>query len=274
MTAKHPKSQDELLKICIDELLAERGTTAAEQGVPCAFNVFRALVNVREPHEPSERFLDAQDELLQRMIAEKGVTKVEDLPVAPLDARLALWQGDICTLAADGIVNAANDQLLGCWQPNHLCIDNAIHTFAGVQLRGICFHIMTEQGSPEPTGAAKITPAYNLPSKYVLHTVGPIVMTTLTQRDRELLASCYTACLDLAEVNGLSSVAFCCVSTGVFGFPKDDASLIAVATVRRWFDRRDSLLPEGQKGHVRTVVFNTFGDEDTERYAKLLGYQD
>ena len=155
-----------------------------------------------------------------------------ELQPVPSDPRIILWQGDITRLDADAIVNAANSQLLGCFRPGHNCIDNVIHSAAGLQLREECAEIMRRQGHEEPTGQAKITGGYNLPAKYVLHTVGPIIMERVTEEDCELLASCYRSCLKLAEENSLKSVAFCCISTGVFRFPKEEAARIAVSTVR------------------------------------------
>ena len=158
-------------------------------------------------------------------------------------------------------MNAANSQMLGCWAPGHYCIDNAIHTFAGVQLRIECARIMNEQGHEEPTGQAKITPAYNLPSKHVIHTVGPIANGHPTDLHREQLASSYRSCLDLAAKHGLHSIAFCCISTGVFGFPQREAAEIALSTVRDWLDENNSDM---------TVVFNVFGADDERFYQELL----
>ena len=220
----------------------------------------RCLMNVREPGALSERFLKAQDELLSRERAVKGVVHVEDLPPVPSDERLVLWQGDITRLDADAIVNAANARLLGCFRPGHNCIDNVIHSAAGLQLREECAAIMRAQGHEEPTGQAKLTGGYNLPARHVLHTVGPIIDGPLTDRDRELLASCYRSCLALAEEKGLKSVAFCCISTGVFRFPKDEAARIAVATVNEYL----------QNSQFERVVFCVHGDENLRIYQKLL----
>ena len=224
---------------------------------------FRALVNVREPWPADADLLAAQDELLQGLIAEAGVTAVRDTAASPLDPRLRLWRGGITTLAADAIVNAANDGMTGCWAPLHYCIDNAIHTFAGIQLRLECARLMREQGHPEPTGRAKLTDAYNLPSRHVIHTVGPIANGRPTQEHRALLASSYRSCLDAAAHMGDASIAFCCISTGVFGFPQAEASSIAVATVRRWLDEH----PDASM----TVVFNVFSETDEHLYRPLLG---
>ncbi|MDE7182389.1 MAG: protein-ADP-ribose hydrolase, partial [Clostridia bacterium] len=183
--------------------------------------LFRALVNVRMPKAASKEFLQIQNEYLQEELRLKGVTDIDDL--SPVADGIYLWKGDITTLRCDGIVNAANSQMLGCFCPNHGCIDNAIHTFAGVQLRQECAEIMKAQGKSEATGQAKITSAYNLPCKYVLHTVGPIVYGSLTKQHEEQLADCYRSCLILADKNGLQSIAFCCISTGEFHFPNERA---------------------------------------------------
>ena len=224
--------------------------------------MFRALVNTRQPIPASEEWLAMQNELLQGLIAEKGISNIDDTTVSPLDQRLKLWRGDITTLAVDAIVNAANSQMLGCWVPGHHCIDNAIHTFAGVQLRIECARIMEEQGHEEPTATAKITPAYNLPCNYVIHTVGPIANGNPNDLHREQLASCYSSCLDLAEAKGLYSIAFCCISTGVFGFPQKEAAEIAAQTVRKWLKENDSNI---------SVIFNVFSDQDEKLYRDILG---
>ncbi len=220
--------------------------------------LLHALFNVRPAAAVSPEFLSVQDDYLQTALAEKGITDAASLP--PLRGRLSLWRGDITLLKIDAIVNAANSGMTGCYHPNHTCIDNCIHTFAGVQLRQECDRLMKQQGFPEPTGRAKITPGYNLPCRYVLHTVGPIVQGPLTARDRRLLADCYRSCLALAEENGARSVAFCCISTGVFGFPKRPAAEIAVATVEEYLRRSP----------IEQVVFNVFGAEDEAIYRELL----
>jgi len=225
-------------------------------------DLLRSLMNVRPPRPVSEAFLEAQDAYLKEAVAEKGVTRLNEL--TPIDGSLYLWQGDITTLECDAIVNAANSGLLGCFRPLHNCIDNCIHTFAGVQLRLECARIMEAQGHEEPTGRAKITPACNLPAKYVIHTVGPIVDGPLTREHRDLLASSYRSCLELAEENGCGSIAFCCISTGVFGFPKREAAEIAVRTVREHCASRGS----GIK-----VVFNVFSDGDEAIYRSLLAIE-
>jgi O-acetyl-ADP-ribose deacetylase (regulator of RNase III) len=220
----------------------------------------RCLMNVREPRALSPRFLQEQDELLQAERDEKGIVHVADLPAVPGDERIVLWQGDITRLDADAIVNAANAQLLGCFRPGHNCIDNVIHSAAGLQLREECASIMRAQGHEEPTGQAKITKGYNLPAKHVLHTVGPIIEGPLTEKDRELLASCYRSCLKLAEENRLKSVAFCCISTGVFRFPKEEAARIAVSAVRGYLE----------KGTIEKVIFCVHGEENLRIYQNLL----
>ena len=237
------------------------------------FRLFRSLVNVRTPRLLEGEALSVQDSFLKAEIAAKGIEDAEFLFARAGGSEdaingmsdTAVWQGDITTLKADAIVNAANSELLGCWVPCHACIDNCIHTYAGVQLRYDCAAIMHAQKFAEPTGQAKITPAYNLPAKYVLHTVGPIVTGKVTQRDRELLASCYASCLNLAAENGCRSVAFCCISTGVFHFPNDEAAQIAVQTVHAW---QAAQRKEGNRP-VR-VVFCVYKDLDKTIYEKLI----
>ena len=201
-----------------------------------------------------------QDAYLQGETAAKVITDIADL--TPIQPGLYLWRGDITTLKCDAIVNAANSGMTGCYISNHRCIDNAIHTFAGVELRLACAELMEQQGYPEPTGRAKITPAFNLPCKYVLHTVGPIIDGRVTKADKELLASCYRSCLELAAENGLESVAFCCISTGEFHFPNEQAAQIAVETVKEFLKTQTS---------VKKVIFNVFKDLDKAIYEKLLG---
>lgn len=255
----------ELLEGCVAYLLGERGEAFAQRDAPTdeLWRVFRALVNVRPPDPADVGFLAMQDELLGGMIADAGVHAAAEAEPSPADGRLSLWRGDITTLAADAIVNAANSQMLGCWAPGHHCIDNAIHTFAGVQLRRECFELMQLQGHEEPTGQAKATGAWNLPSGHVIHTVGPIANGHPTDLHREQLASSYRSCLDAAAGLGLRTVAFCCISTGVFGFPADEAASIAVATVRSWLDERP--------GSGLSVIFNVFLESDESIYRRLLG---
>ena len=222
--------------------------------------LLRGLMNIRTPKRIGADFQKMQDEYLQSETAAKGITDIADL--TPIQQGLYLWQGDITTLKCDAIVNAANSGMTGCYIPNHRCIDNAIHTFAGVELRLACEELMEQQGYPEPTGQAQITPAFNLPCRYVLHTVGPIINGRVTKEDEELLASCYRSCLELAAENGLESVAFCCISTGEFHFPNEQAAQIAVETVKQFVNRKIS---------VKKVIFNVFKDLDKAIYEKLLG---
>ena len=221
--------------------------------------LLRSLMNVRPPAPVSDDFLAVQDGYLRERLAERGVTRVEEL--TPVQPGMYLWQGDITLLAADAIVNAANSQMLGCFVPCHGCIDNAIHTYAGVQLRLECARLMDEQKGSEPTGRAKITKAYNLPCRHVIHTVGPIIQGAVTQADRELLADCYRSCLALAAARGLRSIAFCCISTGEFHFPNELAARIAIQTAADW--RQKNSVPI-------EVIFNVFKDRDYEIYSRLL----
>lgn len=225
--------------------------------------VLRALVNVREANPINDKFRAVEQSYLQSRLAQLDVTDAANLPTD--DDGITLWRGDITTLKCDAIVNAANSGMTGCWAPNHHCIDNAIHTFAGVDLRLTCAQLMDAQGYPEPTGTAKITPAYNLPCQYVLHTVGPIVDSVdgqPTAEQREQLASCYRSCLELAAAHKLTSVAFCSISTGVFRFPIDQAAAIAVETVREYSRTTNS--------SVKQVIFDVFSERDFHVYASLL----
>ena len=221
--------------------------------------LLRGLMNVRMPQNANAEFLTVQDAYLKEETERKTITRLLDLK--PVQEGIYLWQGDITALECDAIVNAANSGMTGCYVPNHRCIDNCIHTFAGVQLRLECARIMLEQGYEEPTGQAKITKAYNLPCNYILHTVGPIIQGKLTKRDKELLASCYRSCLELAEINRIRSIAFCCISTGEFHFPNQKAAEIAVQTVMEY--RRKT-------GSRMEVIFNVFKDLDKEIYGELL----
>lgn len=221
--------------------------------------LLRGLLNVRMPNDISKEFLKIQDEYLQEECKSKGITDLEDLE--PIQNDIYLWQGDITTLKCDAIVNACNCDLLGCFYPNHKCIDNAIHTFSGVQLRLACNEIMVKQDHKEETGMAKITLAFNLPCKYVIHTVGPIIRGKLTEKDCDLLKSCYISSLKIAEKNHPNSIAFCCISTGEFHFPNDKASEIAINTVKEYKEKTHSKIK---------VIFNVFKDKDYETYRKLL----
>ena len=220
-------------------------------------DLLRSLMNIRMPAPLSDEFIKIQDEYLKQALAEKGITDIDSL--APVEEGIYLWQGDITTLKCDAIVNAANSQMLGCFHPLHNCIDNCIHTYSGLQQRNACHALMQKQGYEEPTGQAKITPAFNLPCKYVIHTVGPIVNVSLTDEHKKLLKSCYLSCLKCAEENGLKSIAFCCISTGVFGFPKEEAAKIAVESVREYKKHSDI-----------KVIFNVFKDKDFNIYQQLF----
>lgn len=256
-------TQSERRVYLIQKLLKEQ---PRYQGIPIPAdkeaqkNLLRSLFNVRMPALISDEFLKIQDAYLQEETARKGITDIAHL--TPIQDNLYLWQGDITTLRCGAIVNAANSQMLGCFCPCHGCIDNAIHTYAGVQLRAACAALMKKQVQEEETGKAKITPAFNLPCDYVLHTVGPIVSGSLQEKDRELLASCYRSCLELAGSKGIRSIAFCCISTGEFHFPNDVAAEIAVATVKNHLRQKHSEMK---------VIFNVFKNVDYQIYRKLLG---
>lgn len=247
----------------IRALLAERqeyADIAIPEDAAEQKRLLRALMNLRPPEPVSAGFLAVQDAYLREATRQKGITTLSSL--TPVEEGIYLWRGDITTLRCDAIVNAANSQMLGCFCPCHGCIDNAIHTYAGVKLRLACAQLMRVQGHEEATGTAKITPAFNLPCRYVLHTVGSIVRDRVTERERAQLADCYRACLALAEAHGARHIAFCCISTGEFCFPHLQAAQIAVDTVRAY----------RQKTHSRMdVIFNVFKEQDDAIYRKLLG---
>ncbi|WP_294589085.1 protein-ADP-ribose hydrolase [Ruminococcus sp.] len=251
---------NEKLNYLISYLLSERNDM--DISIPTdskeKFDLYRSLVNIRPAKKISAEYLRAEDRLLQRLTAQKGITDIAD--IKPVENKIYLWKGDITTLKCGAIVNAANSGMTGCYRPCHNCIDNCIHTFAGVRLRLKCAEIMKAQRHEEPTGTAKITPAYDLPCDYVIHTVGPIVQGRLTEKHCELLKSCYQSCLELAMLNGIKSIAFCCISTGVFGFPQDKAAEIAVQTVREFLLTHDI-----------EVIFNVFTEKDYKIYSRLLG---
>lgn len=257
-------TQDERREYLIQYLLKEE-IRFGRQNIPAdkqgQENLLRSLMNVRPPRPVSEEFLKIQDEYLTERDIERGITDIEGLEPVKSDPRLYIWQGDITTLKCDAIVNACNSQMLGCFSPMHACIDNFIHTYAGVELRLKMHEIMTKQGHEEETGKAKITSGYHLPAKYILHTVGPIIQCSVNREDEELLASCYRECLKLAADTGVESIAFCCLSTGVFRFPQQRAAVIATNTVKQYLDK-DS--------RIKKVIFNVFTDEDLEIYGSLL----
>ena len=228
--------------------------------------LLRSLMNIRMPREISPNVLKIQDEYLAERAAEKGIVEMTGIPV--IRDGLSIWQGDITRLAADAIVNAANSQMLGCFIPMHDCIDNCIHTYAGVQLRLECARQMNRlreeygAGYEQPTAVPMLTDAYNLPAKKVVHIVGPIVQFGLTEELEQDLADCYRNTLDLCADNGLKSVAFCCISTGVFHFPNRRAAEIAVDTVEQWMAQNP--------GRIDRVIFNVFKDEDRVIYEQLI----
>ncbi|MCC8015683.1 MAG: protein-ADP-ribose hydrolase [Eubacterium sp.] len=247
-----------LIKYLISED-SRYGEIQIPQGLYEQKRLLRALFNIRMPKKTSSEFLKIQDEYLQEETRQKGITDISDL--LPIQKDIYLWQGDITTLRCGAIVNAANSRMLGCFCPNHGCIDNAIHTYAGIQLREACYELMKAQGHEEETGKAKITPAFNLPCDYVIHTVGPIVGGRLTRTDENLLASCYRSCLETAEKNNVKSLAFCCISTGEFHFPNERAAEIAVKTAKEYKEERQSKIE---------VIFNVFKETDCRIYEKLL----
>ena len=240
------KYKDEHIEIPNDE---------AEQ-----FTLFRALCNIRAAGAMPIEWMKVQDEYLNTLALEKGIVRIKDMEER--EPQIYLWQGDITRLSVDAIVNAANNQLLGCFAPNHKCIDNAIHTFSGIELRMECARMTEYMEIPEKTGVARKTYAYNLPASHVIHTVGPIIYDTVTDLEKEQLASCYRSCLELANAYSLKSIAFCCISTGEFRFPNELAAQIAIDTVRRYLKETNSKIQ---------VVFNVFKDIDYDIYNKLLG---
>lgn len=256
-------TQAERLEYLTGELLAERPEYARlrmpadEAGQK---KLLRSLMNVRMPGPVSREFLEVQDAYLREEIRRRGITEAGQLK--PVRDGMCIWRGDITTLRCDAIVNAANSALLGCFVPCHGCIDNAIHSAAGMELREECAALMEAQGHPEPNGRAKLTSGYNLPARYVLHTVGPVIDGPVSARDREELAGCYRSCLELAAEHALESVAFCCISTGEFHFPNREAAEIAVEEVSRFLRRGTS---------IKKVIFNVFKDIDEEIYRELLG---
>ena len=255
-------TQKERLKYLIQFLLNERpeySNISIPQEEQEQKKLLRSLMNIRPPKLISKEFIDIQDAYLIEELHKKKITSLAEL--SPVMNRIYLWKGDITTLQIDAIVNAGNSELLGCFVPCHGCIDNAIHSSAGVQLRLSCHKIMEEQGKEEPIGKAKITKAYNLPSQYILHTVGPIIHGKLTEDDCLQLASCYRSCLELADSYYLKSIAFCCISTGEFHFPNEIAGEIAIDTVIEYLYNNHSEIE---------VLFNVFQEKDFNIYRGLL----
>ena len=258
-------TQQERLRYLVEGLVAEYKEKHNEHiDIPMneeeQFNLFRALCNIRPAGSMPAEWMKIQDEYLTELAREKGIVTINDMEKrAP---QIYLWQGDITRLSVDAIVNAANNQLLGCFAPNHRCIDNAIHTFAGIELRMACSRMIEYMDMPEKTGIARKTYGFNLPAKHVIHTVGPIIYDSLTDIEREQLASCYRSCLELAHAYSLQSIAFCCISTGEFRFPNEEAAQIAIDTVRTYLIDTNSKIQ---------VVFNVFKDIDYDIYNKLLG---
>lgn len=229
------------------------------------FGLYRSLANIRPAAYLPQDIMEMQDAVLKSVLKGSGITRHKDIPPLLMieDVDLGIWKGDITLLEIDAIVNAANSKMLGCWIPQHTCIDNAIHTFSGVQLRAECQKRMKAQGHDEPTGSAVITPAFNLPSTYIVHTVGPIISSRLRHEDETLLASCYLSCLDLANWKQCKSIAFCCISTGEFRFPNERAAEIAIQSVREW-------VSQNPRSVIKQIVFNVFKERDHEIYKTLL----
>ena len=255
-------TEEQLLRKMIEFLAQEAGESLKVEGktVEELKTLWRGVVNVRQPKGSPAEYVTFENEYLQEYHSPR-VQTLADCLSTPND-QIKLYYGDLCELKVDAIVNAANSEMLGCFIPNHRCIDNAIHTFSGIQLRSFC-HLMEEQGKKEPVGKAKITPAFNLPSKYIIHTVGPFLPPgqKVTPLREQLLAGCYKSCLEAAREAGLTSIAFCGISTGEFGFPKEPAARIAMDTVNKWLQDTSSTM---------TVVFSTYTEEDQSIYQKLL----
>lgn len=243
---------DRLIEILSDE----RGGASPDLAENKKHDYFRALCNVRPPMPISEEFLRLQDEYLTEQTRLRGTVDINGFTYKN---GIALWQGDITRLNADAIVNACNCKLLGCFQPLHNCIDNIIHSNAGIQVRLNCNEIM--RGNDELNGKVKVTKAYNLPSKYIFHTVGAIVYGNVTKQNQNDLKNCYLSCLDKAAEMKLNSIAFCCISTGVYGYPKDKACSLAVQTVKDW---------QAQTHSNVKIIFNVFTDEDRCYYEREL----
>ena len=223
------------------------------------FTLFRSLCNIRPAGGMPLEWMKIESEYLNILAHEKGIVTINDMKER--EPQIYLWQGDITRLSVDAIVNAANNKLLGCFAPNHKCIDNEIHTFAGIELRMECARMTEYMEMPEKTGVACMTYGYNLPAKHVIHTVGPIIYEEVTDKEKDELASCYRSCLQLANAYNLHSIAFCCISTGEFRFPNEEAAQIAIDTVRTYLKETNSKIQ---------VVFNVFKDIDYDIYNKLL----
>lgn len=252
---------DNLIRILLAEN-DEYSKIAVPVSVEEKRSLLRALMNVRPPRQITDEFVTLQDEELQTQLKYKGTVNADGLSYK---GRYAIWQGDITRLKVDAIVNAANSQMLGCFVPLHGCIDNAVHSAAGIQLRLACNDVMKRKGHEQPTGEAVVTQAFNLSAKYVIHTVGPIVYGERpTIEDCRLLASCYRSCMEAAEQYHLESIAFCCISTGEFRFPNSEAAEIAIETVDRYFS-------EHPDSTIKKVIFNVFKDKDRQIYTELLG---
>jgi O-acetyl-ADP-ribose deacetylase (regulator of RNase III) len=216
--------------------------------------LFRALRNIREPKPISKEYLSIQDEFLKSEIENKGIINHEDIPFDK--GIISIWKGDITTIKCDAIVNACNEYLLGCFIPNHNCIDNAIHSYAGIELREECNNIM--KGSTLPNGEVVLTHGYNLPSKYVIETVGPKVNGYITEEDRNDLKNCYLNSLELSKKEGIKSITFPCISTGLYGFPKKEASIIAINIVKEYLEKNKNVFSH--------IIFNVFNNEDYNIY--------
>lgn len=257
-------NKNEQVNFLIKELIKEKKELDSIK-IPSSFDekrkLFRALMNIRSPGTISKKFIEIQNNFLSEEAKVKGIVELSAIAEYPNLKKISLWKGDITTLKVDGIVNAANSQMLGCFIPNHSCIDNAIHSSAGIQLREECNNITKKQGFLEPVGLAKITKSYNLPCKYVLHTVGPNITEYLTEKNCLELASSYKSCFNLATMKNLESLAFCCVSTGEYGFPKEIAAKIATSTIIDLLKTPNSF---------KRIIFNVFTDEDYEIYSKIL----
>jgi len=267
-------NKNEEVDFLIKELISANDRIADDIEIPSDYNekrkLLRSLMNIQSPIKLSDKYYEIQDKILCNETREKELVsaeEIESISTNPneIESKIAVWQGDITYLKVDAIVNAANSQMLGCFIPLHNCIDNQIHSAAGFQLRMECDHIMKKQGHQEKIGTAKITNAYNLPCRYVIHTVGPAIPNGLKPNDNERkeLTSCYKSCLELADIRKLKSIAFCSISTGVFNFPKDDASKIAIKTVKEY-------LKKNKQTNLEKIIFNTFSNDSTEIYMKNL----